>query len=416
MNTKIITFILLVLLSIPRYSFSAESLSLNSLIDECLRNNPQIQAAKYRYEAAKSRVKLLRTLADPKLEYEYDKINAGMDNLMKNSTTPMQTLAISQEIPFPTKLFLRRESAQKEANAFEQEYKETERRVIKDLKDAFFQIYLNEKKIAVTDENLNLLSQFIEIANKKYAVNKAGLQDSLKAQVEYSKLSNQQVLLEQEKAIAQNMLNSLLNRPQGSEVVNLEEKSNKQLGVEEEDILKLTKDNRPELKSFREMLRKSEIDYALSKQEYLPDIMLKYKRQINGPASAWAGSVGMTLPLWFFEKQASFVKEAQANVGVAEAEYKATENMVLAESRSAYVKFEAAKSLVKIYETGVLPQAQAAFETARSGYTADKISFLDLLDSLRTLRDFQMEYFESLANLEIALADLEGTVGVDLKE
>ena len=232
--------------------------------------------------------------------------------------------------------------------------------------------------------------------------------------MEYSKLSNQLVLLEQEKAIAQNMLNSLLDRPQGSEVNNLEEKSNKELGLGEEDILKLTKENRPELRGFREMLRKSEIDYALSKQEYLPDIMVKYKRQLNGSSNAWAGAVGVTVPLWFFEKQDSFVKEAKANVGVAEAEYKATENMVLSESRSAYAKFESAKKLVKIYETGVLPQSQAAFETARSGYAADKIGFLDLLDSLRTLRDFQMEYFESLANLEIALADLERTVGVNI--
>ena len=69
---------------------------------------------------------------------------------------------------------------------------------------------------------------------------------------------------------------------------------------------------------------------------------------------------------------------------------------------------------MKIYETGVLPQAQAAFETARAGYAADKIEFLNLLDSLRTLREFQMEYFESLAHLEIALADLERTVGVNI--
>lgn len=394
--------------------YSADSFSLNSLIAEALKNNPQIQAAKFRYEAAKSRIKLLRTLQDPRLEYEYDKINAGMDNLMNSSTTPMQTLSISQEIPFPTKLFLRREAAQKEANAYEQEYKETERRVIKGLKEAFFQIYLNEKKIAITNENLNLLSQFIEAANKKYSVNKAGLQDSLKAQVEYSKLSNQLVLLEQEKAIAQNMFNSLLNRPPGSEVNNLEEKSSKGLGFAEDEILKLTKENRPELKGFREMLRKTEIDYALSKQEYLPDLMFKYKRQLNGPSGAWATAVGLTMPFWFFEKQDSFVKEAKANVGVAEAEYRATENMVLFESRSAYAKFEAAKKLVQIYETGVLPQAQAAFETAQAGYQADKISFLDLLDTLRALRDFQMEYFESMANLEIALADLERTVGVNI--
>jgi len=259
MINKIIILIIIVLILIPQYSFSAESLSLNALIDECLKSNPQIQAAKYRYEAASSRVKLLRTLQDPRLEYEYDKINAGMDAVMDRKTGPMRTISLSQEIPFPTKLFLRKQAAQKEANAYEQEYKETERRVIKDLKEAFFQIYLNEKKIAVTDENLNLLSQFIEIANKKYAVNKAGLQDSLKAQVEYSKLSNQLVLLEQEKAIAQNMLNSLLNRSFDAEINSVEESSNKVLELDEQAILRSAKESRPELRSFQEMLRKTSL-------------------------------------------------------------------------------------------------------------------------------------------------------------
>jgi outer membrane protein TolC len=87
----------------------------------------------------------------------------------------------------------------------------------------------------------------------------------------------------------------------------------------------------------------------------------------------------------------------------------------LFEAQASFARFEAAKNLVKIYETGVLPQAQAALETARLGYEADKVDFLDLLDSQRTLREFQMEYFESLANLEIALADLERSVGVGIE-
>jgi cobalt-zinc-cadmium efflux system outer membrane protein len=154
----------------------------------------------------------------------------------------------------------------------------------------------------------------------------------------------------------------------------------------------------------------------LAQQEYLPDFMVKYKREEkNGGVGSWAGMLGVSIPLWFFDKQNSFVKEAKANVGVAKAEYQATENMVFFEAKSAFAKFEAAKNLVKIYETGVLPQAEAALTTARLSYQADKIDLLQVLDSQRTLRDFQIEYFESLANLEIALADLERTVGTDLK-
>lgn len=415
MAKKIFLCLIVGLFAVTGISYSSQPLSLNSLLDEASRNNPQIQAAKFRYEAAKARIRLLRTLEDPKFEYEYDKITASMDNLMNNNTRPMRTFAISQEFPFPTKLFSRRAAAQKEANAYEQDYKETERKVIKEVREAYSRLFLSGKKIQLTKENLTLLLQFIEVANKKYSVNKANQQDSLKAQVEYSKLSNQLVLLEQEEEISQSRLNSLLSRPAGNFIGAPEEASRKTIELTEEKILKLTKENSPELKSFKEMVRKSEIDYSLSKQEYLPDFMVKYKREErSGGAGSWAGMFGVTVPIWFWEKQDSFVKEAKANVGVANADYQAEENAILFEAKAALVKFKAAKKLVDIYETGVLPQVLAALQTAQRGYEADKISFLDLLDSLRSLKDFQMEYFEAQANTEIALADLERSVGTDL--
>ena len=404
-----------ILWSINSYPGTNSALNLNSIIEEALKNNPQIQAAKERFAAAKARVTLLRSLEDPKFEYEYDKITADMDAVMNGSTAPMRTFAVSQEVPFPTKLFFRKQSAQKEANSFEQEYKETERKVVKEVKEAYFQLFLSSKKISVTKENLDLVSQFVEIANKKYSVGQTTQQDVLRAQVEYSKLSNQLVLFEQEEKISKSMLNSLLSRELDADVSVDGAKNNKDLELNEDKLVSLTKESRPELKSFREMLKKSKIDLTLANQEYLPDFMVKYKREEkDGKAGSWAGMVGVTFPLWFFDKQNSFVKEAKANVEVARAEYQATENMVIFESKSALARFQAAKNLVKIYETGVLPQAQAALETARLTYQADKIGLLEVLDSQRTLRDFQIEYFESLANLEIALADLERAVGADL--
>lgn len=94
--------------------------------------------------------------------------------------------------------------------------------------------------------------------------------------------------------------------------------------------------------------------------------MLKYKREEkNGGAGSWAGMLGVTVPLWFWEKQDSFVKEARADVGVAQAEYQAEENTVLFEARSSWLSLKAAKKLVAIYETGVL-QALAVETAQRS--------------------------------------------------
>lgn len=412
-----ILLILVQMVFSPPPIYAVETLSLNDLIEKCRQDNPQIQAARQRYQAALARVRLLRTLADPQVTFEYDKITAGMDAVMRGKSSPMRTFAVSQEFPFPAKLFLRKQAAQKEADAYEQESLEVELKVLKNLKETFSRVFLIKKKILLTQDNLSTLSQFIEIANKKFAVNKARSQDILRAQVEHAKLSNQLILLEQEQGISHSLLNALLDLP-GDTVLELREEGGGVSGdLNEREILKKTKEVRPELRSLRDWQKKAEVDYKLSKQEYGPDFMVQYRREEREgqvAAGAWSGMIGVTIPLWFFDKQTSQVKEAQAQWEVAKAEYRAGENMILFEVSSALAKVEAAQRLVKIYETGVLPQAEAALETAIAGYAADKIDFLDLLDASRSVRELQMEYFETLADREIAWADLARTAGYEM--
>ncbi|MCB9757457.1 MAG: TolC family protein [Candidatus Omnitrophica bacterium] len=400
-------------------SSSLEKVSLSSLIQEALENNPRLQAAQYRLEAAKARVEIFRSVPDPMVEYEYDRIGPAASMAGGGKVRPMKTLAISQEIPFPTKIIMRKQASQKQANALEQDYEETRRTIIKEVKDAYAKLFLNRRKVDYINDTLNLMGQFVEIATKKYAVNKIGQQDVLRAQVEYSKLSNMAVLYEQEAKIAESLLLSLLGREDYATITLLPIDSIKDLVLSPEDVSILAKNDRAELKSMRELVDKAEIESSLSQQDFLPDVTLKYKRsQQNGSFQdgEWSGMVGINIPFWFWGKQLSGVKEAKANLQVAKADYQSAENLVVFEARSAFAKYEAARHLVEIYETGVLPQATSAVTTARRAYESGSVSFLELLDSLRMLRDLQIEYFESVASLQVALADLERSVGGSLQE
>ncbi len=399
---------------------ASPKVSLSSLIQEALKNNPRLKAAKYRAEAARARVALFRNIPDPMVEYEYDKITPASTAAMGDKIRPMKSFAVSQEIPFPTKILLRQKSAQKEANALEQEYKETERAVIKDVKAAYAGLYLNRRKVDFIKDSLSLMHQFVDVTNNKYAVNKAGQQDVLRAQVEYSKMSNTVILFEKEVKIEESLLISLLGREDDAAIEIPDADPLKDLDLKEEDIVALARKDRPELKSVREMLGKAEVESSLSKQEFIPDVTVKYKRdEVAGKLSRldqgqWTGSVGINVPIWFWSKQMSGVREARANLDAARAEYKAAENTAVFEARSAFAKYEAARRLVEIYETGVLPQATSAVTTARRSYESGSLGFLELLDSLRVLRDLQIEYFESVAELQVSLADLELVVGGDL--
>ncbi len=330
-----------------------EKASLSSLIQEALKNNPRLKAAKYRTEAAKARVGLFRNIPDPMVEYEYDKITPAASMTDGGKVRPMKSLAVSQEIPFPTKIFMRKKSVQKEANALEQEYKETERAVIKDVKEVYADLYLNRRKVDFIKDSLSLTHQFVEVTNKKYAVNKVGQQDVLRAQVEYSKMSNIVILFEKEAKIAESLLISLLGRDDDSSIDIPDADPLKDLDFKEGDIVALAKKDRPELKSVREMLGKAEAESSLSKQEFFPDITLKYKRdEVDGKISRldqgqWTGMIGINVPIWFWGKQLSGVREARANLEAAKADYKSAENTAVFEAKSAFAKYEAACKLVK---------------------------------------------------------------------
>ena len=91
------------------------------------------------------------------------------------------------------------------------------------------------------------------------------------------------------------------------------------------------------------------------------------------------------------------------------------ENMALFDVKDAYARVESQKKLVQIYETSFLPQAEAALKASLTGYEANQIDFLNLLDSQRMLLEIKVDYHRMVADLEMAKAELEQAVGVDLE-
>jgi len=110
------------------------------------------------------------------------------------------------------------------------------------------------------------------------------------------------------------------------------------------------------------------------------------------------------------------VKEAKADREMAEAEYQTMKNMTLYDVKKLFVKVKTAQRLIELYQTSVIPQAEAALKVAEAGYQSEKSNFLDLLDAARSLLDFRLEHYQHITDYEISLADLERAVGSDLKE
>lgn len=79
-------------------------------------------------------------------------------------------------------------------------------------------------------------------------------------------------------------------------------------------------------------------------------------------------------------------------------------------------RMEQREKLAGLFKTGIIPQAEQSLESATIGYRVSKVDFLTLLDNRLTLYNLEREYYESLAEYQMRLAQLEALVGKELQE
>lgn len=395
------------------YAKDAQAPDLGSLIKQALNSNQEILSAKDAFESASSRIPQARSLNDPMIEFEYDRITA--DRML--SGDPMKTFSLSQDIPFPTKLYLRAKIASKLARMSYENYKAKEREVISRVKSAYSELFLIYKQIEVNRENKEVLDQLAKTATERYATGLGSQADALKAQVELARSDNELILLEQKRISAQAKLNVLLNKDPKEDLGTPSAEPPIKFNFALDDFYRLARDNNPELKAYRYAIERGQAAYELSLNEYMPDFSLRFRQMVDkgsAESRSWAGMVGVTIPLWFFEKQSFGVKEMKSDLSMVKAEYMSKEISVLFEVNDAYARAIANKKMVELYETAFIPQAQEAVSVARRGYESEKGDFLTFLDSQRMLINFKLDHYKAILDLRIALADLEKAAGVEV--
>lgn len=396
----------------PSWASDDKTISLKLLIDETLSNNPEIRAAKARWEATKAAIPQAKSLENPVISVMFDRIP---DSSVNPGTSMERVYSITQEFPYPGKLGLMGKMAEKEAQMIFEEYKGKERDVIRDIKTAYYDLFMIYKSIEVNLETKEILHHLSKIAEAKYATGLVSQWDVLKAQIELSQLANEIIILNQEKESVRARINRLLNVPVESPLGE-PESINDQKNVPSIELMgELALQERPELKGMERFIEKEETGLNLAKKGYYPDFMVRLaQREEDGSAAGWIAEFGVRIPLWFRTKQDYAVKESVSRLESAKNEYQGMKNMVSFEIKDALVKIRSAKSLVDLHKSTHIPQSEQALSGARIAYETGRVDFFALMESWKTVKSYKLDYYKSLATFEQAWADLERAVGREL--
>ena len=403
-----------ILLSKPGWSQpNLETISLKEVLSEVAGKNPEILASQKMWEAKKASVSTSWALEDPMIGIMYEDIPNNFDF----SQSAYKKYYVQQNIPFPSKLFLQRKAAVNESNAFEEEYKEKVREVLTQAKKAYYQYYFGLKAMEVIHHHVEILSNFSKITQTQYMVGKASQPDVLKIQVELSLMNNE--LLETDQGLAINVaqLNILMNKAVNSPLHLPEEVKKDSLKYELAQLQEMAKQNRPQIKVVQYQLEKTKAQVGFAKWNYAPDFMVKLGRvtSLSG-FRGWDFEVFASVPLWFLQKENAELRMAQREKENLQASLNNTYNLVALEVQDAYIRLKTKERIFELYKNSILPQAQQSLQAATQSYQTEKVDFLTLLESERTLKDIQLGYYQALVDYQEAFANLEQAVGVDLRE
>jgi outer membrane protein, heavy metal efflux system len=388
-------------------------LVLPDLIQEALVRNPELVAARKQWEAATNRIAQVRSLDDPILSVQLWNIPQPFKATQADNTI----FGLSQNLPFPGKLALKGGVASRSAEMTEQSVRAKERELVARLKQAYYDLFLAQKAVQIHHEQVELLRQFVAIANAKFRGGMGSQADVLKAQVELSLLLQHLPVLEQRRKTAEAMLNTVLDRDPASPLGMAQEPAQLPLEESVENLHRLALNDRPELKAAELDVQRSEQSRALAQRQYYPDFNVAFQRFQNYQANDGFGAyVAMSIPFafWTKSKYDAGVQEAEAAVSVAQAQQHTLENLTRFQISDLLAKFRATDQVATLYRTTILPQAEQSLESARVGYRAGKGGFLDLIDTQRAWRVFQLEYFKALVDRQYRLAELEQVVGITL--
>lgn len=394
--------------------------TLDFWLSELEDKNPEIKSLAREVLAAKDRRTASGYPDDPRLSFE------AMDVPTSDATTPMggYRFTLKQMLPFPSKLATRHAVAKSRQDQKQQEALEKINQLRAKFKVVYFDYALVSESIAIHERNQRRLESMANILESKYAAGHGLQQDILKTKLEIQKIREQLTHLRHLKKIRQARLNALLTRPVDAEIpLRFSYSYLRPLRQSLPELLTHAQAERPWLKRSGSMLEESQKKLSLAKQSLLPDFdfMLGYTADGMMPATGMredsvSAGVEINVPfLWTLparQKKISAAKneriamELERQAMGEEVKYQVSEKFHMAIER---------REQVFLYVSKILPQSQAALESARVAYEAGEVDYLNLIMSQIMLYENELMDAQNRYAYAKAVAELEMAVGRSLE-
>jgi outer membrane protein, heavy metal efflux system len=394
---------------------TAAASPLSALIEEAQRNNPEIQTMIHSSQAAGEMSKAAGALPDTQVMVQHLSVGSPRPFAgYTNSDFAYIGLGAAQEIPWPGKRKLRQDAAGLQAGAMHAQAEAVSRNVVEQLKIAYFKLAYLQETLNILLRDDKLLSDMEQIAESRYRVGQGNQQEVLKAQLQHTRILQEINMHHRDVAGQQVMLKRLLGRSQDSPDVVTEPLRERLLPPQPSELVQQIGEKNPDIAARKASAARADKLVELSRKEFRPDLGVQYMYQNTDRRFRDYYMATFTVTLPNRGRRRAELAQALEEQKAATASVDAETQRRLAEVEEQYQIAKLSTDQLKIYREGLMPQAQATFQSAMAAYQSNRQDFETLLSSFRDVLDIDEQYQKELSEHESALARLESLTEVTL--
>ena len=387
---------------------------LADLLDDAERVHPSIKAEVQMIESKRARIPQMKSLPDPSVQVGW------MGNIRPFSVQHLDPssyrgISAMQEFPYPGKLNLRGEMAQKDVEVERWNLEAVRRQVRSEVKSSYYELSAIDQALAITKRNKNLLEKLARITEEKYKVGKGLQQDVIRSQLEVSRILKTFTLLDQRRGALAAKLNTLRLRPPGDAIGQIAAVEKSDLNYSLEELVEKAFSNAPEIRRQEELIGQSQFAVSLSRKEFYPDFRAGYEYQQRPGLPDMNGfNLAINVPIFYRSKQREGVREATFALESAKQSRESIHTALLFQVKEQYLQVKASDELLLLYTKALVPQSALALESSLSAYQTGAVDFQSLLANFSSVLEFEVNYYEELANYQKAIVNLEQITGLEL--
>ncbi len=371
----------------------------SALVAEALARRPEIAQARSRLAAERQRVPQAGALPDPTLTAGIQ--NDGFTRIeIGRMETSYYSFMLSQGIPFPGKLGLRRDAASLAADGVATDVQRAELTTEAEVKSAYVALLLARGDLDLLGRLESLWQDAERVAKARYEVGQGSQADLLRAQLERTRLRQQRWALEASERTARQTLNRLRGHDLDEAIepaAALDQLAPPELPAA--DVLaRDAEDRSPELAAARFAIRRASKLVDVARRDVLPDFSVSAGVMPRGDLPPmWTVSLGVSLPVYAGSKQLPAVDESTARLAAERDGEDAVREVLKLRTRQRAALLQSTLDTIGLYRSGLLVQSEATVNSTVAQYQVGKVPFAAVLEAINGFLGDRSSYLGALA-------------------